>query len=867
MKLLLLAALIPTLLFAEVEEAFDIDATKQKVIDQRENYFQTSTPYKITPNVNPITGDLIEEEVDLVIAGSEPLSVRRFYNHTAIYDPRYGGWRYNPESYLVANFEWPQQECFAAAGELNGGIASFKASDTPYHYTFNAPTEYAHFNPSGQTHPLNTKITYIKNIDRKKKLRFSWQGEVVDGSGNRRYFASGTYHWLSNLVTDVVRRGRDVYATVYTPNVWTPYQLPIYEERKPNGNIICYNYVRWKKNKLYPVPSLLNSIVAYNSDKTKILSSIGFHYNKDKNENVYGLNVVGSDGRHVSIPHHGHGATPVLYAAHSPNKPTVSYGYQGQRINCVARPEGRVITTEYNGEGKVSAQYAPVGPNGEMHPIGRYYYWNSCLTQVMDAEGNLTDYHFNQDKQLHAVVALQYYRVYRIDRMVWDPANGNLLRKTIEDATGTPVQITEYKYDKNHNPIEEKIGDGIEWYTTTRTFSDDGFNLKLSESDRDGKITRYSYRPNTNLLTAELICAGDRIAKRTFHTYDDCAVCIKTIIDDGSTIDPNDLTGVTYRTITEIQPKQTLPCFGLPEIVQEKTIDSSSREILLKKVIYTYTHFGQVLKEEHYDAEGAYRYTIQNGYDERERLNSTTDPLGHQTFFKYDQNNNLISITGPKPDQHKEITYDKANRPIRITDRQSDGTFLSIEKRYDKLGQVITEIDPCGNTTHFAYDILGRMIVVHHPDGAIEHREYDTCGNLTKEIDAEGHVTQKTYNYRGQPLSIVHPDGAEEHFTYYPQGALATHIDKSGSKMVYTYDIFDHPIRAETYAPGLLKTTTAAYTPFQKISETDGEGTPTIYTCDFAGRKIAEQTDTKKVCYFYDSMGFLTRTEQLSCAV
>ena len=165
--------------------------------------------------------------------------------------------------------------------------------------------------------------------------------------------------------------------------------------------------------------------------------------------------------------------------------------------------------------------------------------------------------------------------------------------------------------------------------------------------------------------------------------------------------------------------------------------------------------------------------------------------------------------------------------------------------------------------------MLGRVTAVCHPDGAVERREHDTCGNITKETDAEGHLTQKTYNFRSQPLSIHYPDGSEEHFTYYPNGTLASHIDKNGSTIRYDYDIFDHPIRVETYdASGhLIKAVTSAYTPFQKISETDGEGTPTIYTCDFAGRKIAEQTDTKKVCYFYDSMGFLTRTEQLSCAV
>jgi hypothetical protein len=53
------------------EEFIDLQAYKQHVVDQRENYFQTSTPYKISPNVNPITGDLIEEETDLARIFSE----------------------------------------------------------------------------------------------------------------------------------------------------------------------------------------------------------------------------------------------------------------------------------------------------------------------------------------------------------------------------------------------------------------------------------------------------------------------------------------------------------------------------------------------------------------------------------------------------------------------------------------------------------------------------------------------------------------------------------------------------------------------------------------------------------------------------
>src|ERR1700722_283169 len=55
------------------------------------------------PKVNPISGEYVEEEVDLVVAGCEPLSFRRFYGHMNISDRRYGiGWRVNPESSFFA---------------------------------------------------------------------------------------------------------------------------------------------------------------------------------------------------------------------------------------------------------------------------------------------------------------------------------------------------------------------------------------------------------------------------------------------------------------------------------------------------------------------------------------------------------------------------------------------------------------------------------------------------------------------------------------------------------------------------------------------------------------------------------------------
>lgn len=861
------ALLFASFLFAEEElpESFDREAAQECVLDKRQNYFLTSTDYRIAPKVNPITGEYCEEEADLVVAGSEPLSVRRFYNSSGPYDPRFASWRYNPECFFVANLEWQHQEIFASVGDNDGSVSAFKRSSQDYYlFDFEVPKSFLAFQPDGAAHPLNTKIRYRRHGDPKDKHRYEYRGSITDGSGRTRTFASAMHRWThfvhwKEKKGSWLTGGSEKLWRIHA-NTWTPYHIPITEERLPNGNILCYTYTQWKKEKQnYPLPKLLSSITAYNADKSKVLGSIRLHYSRAKHDEVAGIQITGSDGRSAHIQHAG--KSPInLASAQTPGSPPTKYAYLNRSLNSLTKPEGRILKTEYNKEGKVAAQYAPVGPNGEMHPIGRYVY-GSHMTQVLDAEGNRVDYHFDDHKRLLSINTLKNNRTYRQERFERD-AYGNITRKTISDANNTPFLITEYKYDKNHNPVEEKMGDGKERRTITRTFSDDGFNLKLTESDREGKLIRYAYVPNTNLLASEITFEGNAIRKRIFHTYDQCAICIRTIIDDGSTADPDDLKGITYRKITTIIPKDSTPCFGLPESVEEKTIDPSGSEILLSKTVYTYTPFGKILQEDHYDANGIYRYSLYNTYDDQECLVSTTDPLGAVTAFTYDANHNLISISGPRSDQHQEIAYDKANRPIRIADWQTDGSILITEKKYNKLGQVIEETNPCGQTTLFTYDALGRVIAVQYPEGAVMRTEYDILGNITKETDPEGYVTKKTHNAFGQPLSVHYPDGSEEAYTYNHTGTIHTYTDKNGAATRYTYDIFDHPIRTEIYSPSgkLLKTTTSTWSPFCKLSDTEDDLT-TTFTYDFAGRKIAEQTGYKIAEYAYDSLGRLHSTQ------
>ena len=501
------SALITQLLLAislfaadEPPKFFDLQASKEYVLDQRQNYFLTSTDYRITPKVNPITGEYCEEDVDLIVAGSQPLSVRRFYNSSSPYDPRYATWRYNPESFFVANLEWGGQELFAAIGERDGGVCSLKPSLAhACTFDFQPQKSFAISNFDGKSHPLNTQISYRRRKDPKDKHRFQYMGTITDGSGKTRSFTSPMHRWTHYVhwrekKGSWLTGGSEKVWRIYA-NTWTPYHIPILEEKLPNGNILCYTYTRWKEEKQnYPLPELLSSITAYNADKSKMLGSIHFRYPRAKHHEVEGIEVTGSDGRVAFMQHQQDKKSTIkLASAKRAGQPFISYTSHQTTLDAIARPEGRTMTTQYNTEGKVISQYAPVGTNGEMCPIGRYEYRDK-QTLCYDAENNKTLYRYDANKKLSSIEIYQGEALYRIDRFLWDASSGNLTRKTVEDSRGIPMQITEYQYDKNQNPILERVGDGKQWRTIHRTYSNDGFNLKLTETDRDNKLICYTSR-------------------------------------------------------------------------------------------------------------------------------------------------------------------------------------------------------------------------------------------------------------------------------------------------------------------------------------------------------------------------------------
>lgn len=598
-------------------------------------------------------------------------------------------------------------------------------------------------------------------------------------------------------------------------------------------------------------------------------------------------------------------------------------GYHSPMIGLRELPEGRGIATSYYDKhnenpigARVSEQKAPVGEDGTFITTHRYQYHISRTTDgiindegrtdVFDAYNNKTTYLY--DPQTLLLSEVQQFRadgtLYRKEIIQWTK-HGRLSSKTIVDASGTTIYIKDYQYDTRGNIIQEcsrgnliglheiklppeiaeensnedsrypprprpqasksyekKFAEKPQKYLKNYTYSNDGLNLLLNETDTDGNTTFYRYHPNTNLLTAKLICEGTSIRKRQFFQYED-SIPVREIVDDGTTTTPNDLTNVTQRLITTTSLRQENPALGMPETITETYLDvKTKKEVLLKKTVNTYSDQNLVIRQDIYDSTNTLRYSLHTEYNDRGLITKQTDPLGNITSYDYDANNNQIFSQGPSSNYYTTYTYDYSNRLVATKKHYNDGTTFTTRQRYDYKNNTIAEIDIYGNETTYQYDEFSRCIAITRPNGATIHQQYDVLNHVTTTIDPLQHTSTTIYNIRGQPLSSQHPDGTQDQFQYNTNGTLRAQLTREGKLYRYQYDFLRRTTStAWIKTPSKAQHKTKKYNTFHLISETDFIGNTTSYTYDGAGRLTSSTLrDTSKktlakTTYEYDTLG------------
>ncbi len=547
------------------------------------------------------------------------------------------------------------------------------------------------------------------------------------------------------------------------------------------------------------------------------------------------------------------------------------------KVTSINRPDGREVGIKYHETGRVRALYQPDSEK----PLATFSYGgNYC--KVVGASDEITRYIINPQRRISHIQHFSQLKLHHQSKYYWGTdgkSAGNLVAKALCDASGKALNSKYLIYDDFGNITRETLfgnltGQGtsefaltangipeghVQGYATERSYLP-VFNVITEEKGDDGSYTKYCYKEGTNLLIAKLQ-GRPRHIEREFFEYDKFANQIRHIVDDGSGSDSNDLTDVSVRTITEIDPITTplSPAFGKPLTRWEKYCEcGSGREIPLRTIHYQYNDHGYPIQEDHHDAKGALRYSLHRVYDAAGRVLEETNPIGDKTTHAYDANGNRILTTLVEQKISFEYLYDKRNRLIKETEFHPHARYETTH-RYDLSNRKTATVDAFGNETLYEHNQLGEITSVTHPQvnniRGIEKFDYDLAGNKILVQDVLGGITRTTYTARGQPILVTYPDGSEEHSLYGGNGLLTQHTATNKVVTTLYYDSCQRPIVKQIAGENLSYCTRAKYKGTRIIKEVDANGIKTKYNYDGAGRLIETSKGVQRTTLSYDTLG------------
>lgn len=848
--------------------------------------------------VNVINGDYCESDTDLVITGPDALVLQRFYStRDVITGIQAGGWRIFSERFLIIGKDSSGEsytvgkDCFkltlALAGERSGGIL-------PYCGWRNA---------NGSTKdPLLLDIsnsavgvvnTYAQEINGQtnhQNNRLQCKGdtcELILGDGSKRFYKK--VHQLPSLLL-----GEEL-TPLMAGQMIEPEFFLLNREILPSGNQIIFSY---------DDAGHLTSIEMENTIGTKLLSRIQLSYIFQ--ETGCQLYIETSDSRSLTYNFELEDGIYQLIKVEGSHSIPIAYEYDEVLVK-KALPEGRFVEIEYE-DGKVKHLKGPNILTGKSEIFHSFSY-GTGYTDVFNALGVKTRYFYDKRSQLTAIERYDNQnRLYRSEHKFWGKSKsdaGLLIAKSIGDGSGRVHSYRSFQYDKYGNVIEERLYGNLtgkqevslevspegkllnpdEEESNIKTFgySADGLNLLTKMGDCKGNQTLYFYKKGTNLLTKKLILDKGDIKKRTFQHYNEDAVCIKIVEDDGFHEEESKIYGwsVTERHVKEIKPKETLPGVGLPEIVEVKALDlKSKQEVLISKQINVYDDQSNLLSSTTYDANNQYAFSETRKYNAIGKVIFQVDATGKESSFSYDGIGNRVSVSMPQDGKYNITTFNFLNQPIELTEVNAEGHF-TIRNSFDSLGRKIYSTDRYGNSTAYEYDAFDRLIRVIHPEVMDENSKiirpafsytYDLFGNVLTTEDPKGNVIAKSYNLRGDPTRINYPDGSFELFKYDTEGSLHRSLNREQIITVYEYDYLGRSIyeelsiAGETGVSSFFMSRSRKYNGFRCTYEKEDNHVKR-YTFDPAGRlaSIAEYAsgqnesspESRLTEIFYDSLGRL----------
>ncbi|MCM1567226.1 MAG: S8 family serine peptidase [Dehalobacter sp.] len=608
---------------------------------------------------------------------------------------------------------------------------------------------------------------------------------------------------------------------------------------------------------------------------------------------------------------------------------TVTYNAAGY-ITTVTDPMNRTFKYGYDASNRLTTV---TDPSDTVIATYTYDSASGCLASIKDASSNILEtltytnssgtYKVNSYAEPDGKVSTYTYDTANSKTTITD-ANGRQIIKwydscyyvtKTQDPEGKTATV-EYNLDANGT---NKYGEEIaitDRYGNKTQYQRDSMGNMTKIINPDTSYSTYTYDAKNNLISET-----DELSHSTYYVYDtNSANLLKKIQPlngtDTYSADANQtkfaITTYVYYSDAE-RTSLGYPALGLLKAETDPEGNTTT---------YTYDEYGNkasVTDPEHHVTQYTYN---KNGW-----LTLMTSPSGYKTTYTYDPCGRVEKIELNNKETTR-IVYDAMGRKtLEVAPNQYDLTKDGLNSQapthnysdtsdgmattYSASGRVLSQTDPCGNTTTYTYDVYGNLATETKPNGSVYIYTYDVMNRLTKISfknlstdttaqtlkeyaysvvsgklqktetvylnDTDRAVTVTTYDYRGNVVNQKNPDGGNIVTVYYSNGLVKSVTDANGGTTYIKYDGLNRfsekwsPLESDRYSYSAVTYDRAGNKTAEKtgkdkvelyVAPSSDRLMITSYTYDKDGKvkQVTDSTGAKKI-YQYDPDGFVKRQD------
>lgn len=869
-------------------------------------------------SINPISGDFIISEVDLIARGYEPIYLERTYISSA-QEGEEASWIFMPHLfiYFEPNREPKKKPSQIYATEPHGTKIHYQnslACKTTYLPFFDNTTQ-------GLTNSSKNEISAKTNLRNYKILKLPEESSyiLITPDGTERFYKKVNQMYFAYLE----------------------------KERKPNGNWIIYSY----NEDFYTLKEIRSTNPSQSVNYASInlryqhrdpsigrnfqaITSLGetasYEYEAvDKNkERFFKLKKITSSCKESeSLTYNLLEKRPyqLITERQLGEKTLCKVNYYHPGLNQVGQDPVTILDKFDPIEKRIKTLQEPVGNNGELLTTHRFFYnlgqhpkekkridfskLKQPLSYVVDYDifNKKTVYYFNEfhvpefTHQFGSLFNGSEETVLYGEHFFWRKQDFlNLLETKIVKTHEKVHSKKHYSYDSDGNILQELVianltgqGSGsialdnsieekqADHHLTSYAYDTTPFHNLLRKTTEDGVSVCLEYLPSSNLKTAEFTLDQGHIELRKFYTYNQDNILIEIIEDDGSSKDKNNLAAMTYRKVTTFQLSKEKNAYNQPQIIEEKGWNPIKKTLeLLSKKVLTYNTKGLVAQETLYDAKGTLFDTKSYEYDEKNRHINSKDAKGRLSMRGYDSSSHVNFEKACDQTATTHYTNDIFGNPLAITTQYPSLNQETALFTYDLKKRLISHKDTSNNVTDYLYDDFNQPIQTTLPARLDKNlKSYrpvvitkkDCFGNITETTDALGYTTKTTYNFYNQPVCISYPDNSQDLFVYSNSGRLLKETLRTGLQSHYIYDYLGRVIKKETFSPQGAKLSSNSYTykGLLLLKEIDHYNTTTSYRYDAFCRKVEENVSRDNTLlssksFSYDLLGRVVESKEIN---